>query len=65
MQKLEQRTIRHHLLLAQRRLEQLALTYGKHTPQYRSMLVKIRRLWALLQMTRSRNEFLTALVPTQ
>jgi hypothetical protein len=57
MPKLEQRTIQRDLSQAERSLRNIAALEGKESPQYRSALQHFARLWALLKMTRSRNEF--------
>ncbi len=57
MPKLEQRKIQRDLSQAERSLMIIAKQQGKESPQYRSALQHFARLWALLKMTRSQNEF--------
>jgi hypothetical protein len=63
MAQLEQRTVKHHLFVSERKLGQIAAHYGKDSSQYRDMLKHIGRLWAILRMTRSQSEFLSEVAP--
>ena len=57
MPKLEQRTIQRDLSQAERTLMDIAAQQGKESPQYRLALQHFGRLWAILKMTRNRDEF--------
>jgi hypothetical protein len=57
MSKLEQRKIQRDLSQAERSLMIIAVQQGKESPQYCSALQHFARLWELLVMTRSQNEF--------
>jgi uncharacterized protein (DUF1786 family) len=61
MQKLEQRVLRNDVQLAEKRLSQVAARHGKSSPEYREALQRFARLWSVLKMTRSQEEFLTEL----
>jgi hypothetical protein len=58
---LEQRVLKHHLFLTQASLPRLAQQFGKDSEPYRHTLTKIKRLWAMLQMTRKKEEFFEAI----
>jgi hypothetical protein len=61
MQKLEQRVLRNDVQLAEKQLSSIATKHGKTSPEYREALKRFARLWSVLKMTRSQEEFLTEL----
>lgn len=50
--------IRDDVLQAEAELTYVAGKYGKGTPQYKDALRKFARVWFVLRMTRSKDEFL-------
>jgi DNA-binding transcriptional ArsR family regulator len=65
MPKLEQRTIQRDLTRAEKVLLKIAEQQGKDSQQYRIALQHFGRLWAILKMTRSRNEFFAEITSKQ
>lgn len=57
MPKLEQRTLKRDLSQAERTLLSIATEQGKTSPEYRNALKRFARLWAVLRMTRGKEEF--------
>ncbi len=58
MPKLEQRQLKVDLSQAQKNLNIIAYEFGKDNPEYRQALQRFARLWFVLRLTRSRDEFL-------
>jgi hypothetical protein len=57
MAKIEQRVLRNDVYQAERHLANTAATHGKTSPEYREALKRFARLWSVLRMTRSHEEF--------
>jgi DNA-nicking Smr family endonuclease len=57
MPKLEQRVLKHDVIQAEKQLTKLAITHGKTSPEYQNALKRFIRLWSVLRMTRSQDEF--------
>ena len=57
MSKLEQRTLRNDVYQAEKNLISIASKQGKTSPEYRQALRQFVRLWSILKMTRSQDEF--------
>lgn len=55
----DQRILKHDLFQSQKTLRLLEQRFGKTSAEYQNALVKITRLWAMLQMTRHQDEFLS------
>lgn len=58
MPKLEQRRLKADLSQAQKKLTAIAYEFGKDNLEYRQALQRFTRLWFVLRLTRSRDEFL-------
>ncbi len=58
MSKLEQRRLKADLSQAQKSLNAIAYEFGKDNPDYQQALQRFARLWFVLRLTRSRDEFL-------
>lgn len=57
MSKLEQRILKNDIHQAEKNLISVAYERGKASPEYKSALQRFVRLWAILKMTRSKDEF--------
>jgi hypothetical protein len=57
MPKIEQRVLRNDVYQAEKNLSKTAATYGKTSPEYQDALKRFARLWSVLRMTRSHEEF--------
>ncbi|WP_373532605.1 hypothetical protein [Vampirovibrio sp.] len=57
MPKLEQRTLQRDLSQAESALSDIAIQQGKESPQYRLALRHFGRIWSLLKLTRTQDEF--------
>jgi len=58
MPKLEQQTLRQDVCRAEQTLLSIEKEYGKESQQYQSALKRFLRLWFILKMTRTNQEFL-------
>jgi hypothetical protein len=58
MPKLDQRRLKADLSRAQKNLNAIAYEFGKDNPVYRQALQRFARLWFVLRLTRSKDEFL-------
>jgi hypothetical protein len=59
MRKIEQRVLRHDVQMAEKSVAQTAVAYGKNSKEYQEALKRFARLWSVLKMTRSHDEFIT------
>jgi hypothetical protein len=58
MAKLQQHTLSGDLLMAANELAEIKIQQGSGSMGYRSALKRVARLWSVLRMTRSHDEFL-------
>lgn len=57
MSKLQQRSLRNDVCQAEKTLDNIASDQGRTSPEYRDALQRFVRLWSVLRMTRSKDEF--------
>jgi len=58
MAALKQQTLRTDLASIIKRLPALKTQFGEHSVSYQQALIRVKRLWSILRMTRSQTEFL-------
>ncbi len=64
MPKLEQRTLKNDVFQAEKTLASIASEQGKSSPEYRNALKRFTRLWFVLRLTRSKDEFFQEVIAT-
>lgn len=58
------RELQYDVLSAEREVSKIERVYGKDTPEYRHALTQLARIWSVLRLNRSREEFVHDLTKT-